>query len=229
MTGGMEEERRKDAPIQEDAAAASSNLGATLLRVAWLAILLGMAMEGILLLLSAGLGDLLGLGSIVADLAQNVSWSVLVCLGLSVGTAVRSARVPVMGLLGFLAAPAAFEISRVIHKGAIQALAISGSAGEDLSPFLLALIKGLEYGCLGLALGWVSQRPWGGAVAHMAVGFVVGAVFGGTVIALLAASGPEVSATILLSRGVTEVLFPVGCSLVLFSAEALGTSMASSD
>ena len=229
MTGGMEEERRKDAPIQEDAAAASSNLGATLLRVAWLAILLGMAMEGILLVLSAGLGDLLGLGSIIADLAQNVSWSVLVCLGLSVGTAVRSARVPVMGLLGFLAAPAAFEISRVIHKGAIQALAISGSAGEELSPFLLALIKGLEYGCLGLALGWVSQRPWGGAVAHMAVGFVVGAVFGGTVIALLAASGPEVSATVLLSRGVTEVLFPVGCSLVLFSAETLGTSMASSD
>lgn len=85
---------------------------------------------------------------------------------------------------------------------------------------MLVLIKGLEYGCLGLALGWVSQRPWGGAVAHMAVGFVVGTVFGGTVIALLAASGPEVSATILLSRGVTEVLFP---------AEALGTSMASSE
>ena len=64
--------------------------------------------------------------------------------------------------------------------------------------------------------------PHGGRVRR-------GAVFGGTVIALLAASGPEVSATILLSRGVTEVLFPVGCSLVLFSAEALGTSMASSD
>ena len=210
-------------------AAASSNLGATLLRVAWLAILLGMAMEGILLLLSAGLGDLLGLGSIVADLAQNVSWSVLVCLGLSVGTAVRSARVPVMGILGFLVAPAAFEISRVVHKGAIQALAISGSAGDDLSPFLLALIKGLEYGVprAGARLG--EPAPVGRAAAHMAVGFIVGSVFGGIVIALLAASGPEVSATILLSRGVTEVLFPVGCSLVLFSAEALGTSMASSD
>jgi hypothetical protein len=229
VTGGMEEETRKEAPIQDGAAAASSNLAATLLRVAWLAIPLGMAVEGILLLLSTGLGNLLGLGSIIADLARNVSWSLLVCVGLSVGKAVQSARVPVMGFLGFLAAPAALEISRVVHKGAIQALAISGSAGDDLSPFLLALIKGLEYGCLGLALGWVSQRSWGGAVAHMAVGFVVGAIFGGTVIALLAASGPEVSATILLSRGVTEVLFPVGCSLVLFSAEALGTSMGSSD
>ena len=114
----------------------------------------------------------------------------------------------------------------MVHKGAIQALAISGSAGDDLSPFLLALIKGLEYGCLGLALGWVSQRPWGGGGPH---GSRVhrGSVFGGIVIALLAASAPEVSATILLSRGVTEVLFPVGCSLVLFSAEALGTSMSS--
>ena len=224
----MEEEARTDAPDQQSSAA-STNLGVKLLRVAWLAILLGMAMEGTLLLLSAGYGNFLGLKSIVADLARNVSWSLLVCVGLSVGTAVRNARVPAMGFLGFLAAPAAFEISRVVHKGALQALAISGSAGDDLSPFLLALIKGLEYGCLGLALGWVSQRPWGGAVAHMAVGFVVGSIFGGTVIALLAASGPEVSATSLVPRGVTEILFPVGCSLVLFSAEALGTSMASDD
>jgi len=224
----MEEEARTDAPDQQSSAA-SPNLGVKLLRVAWLAIGLGMAMEGTLLLLSAGFGDLLGLGSIVADLARNVSWALLVCVGLSVGTAVQKARVPVTGLLGLLAAPAAFEVSRVVHKGALQALAISASAGDDLSPFLVALMKGLEYGCLGLALGWVSQRPWGGAAAHMAVGFVVGSIFGGTIVALLATSSPEVSAASLVPRGVTEVLFPVGCSLVLFSAEALGTSMASDD
>ena len=103
----MEEETRNDVPTQETSAAASSNLGATLLRVAWLAILLGMAMEGTLLLLGAGFGNFLGLRSIVADLARNVSWSLLVCVGLSVGTAVQKARVPVMGFLGFLAAPAA--------------------------------------------------------------------------------------------------------------------------
>jgi hypothetical protein len=145
----MEEETRNDAADQQSSAA-SPNLGVKLLRVAWLAIGLGMAMEGTLLLLGAGFGNFLGLRSIVAHLARNVSWSLLVCVGLSVGTAVKNARVPVTGFLGLLAAPAAFEISRVVHKGAIQALAISGSAGDDLSPFLLALIKGLEYGCLGL-------------------------------------------------------------------------------
>ena len=185
--------------------------------MAWLAILLGMAMECILLVLSAGLGDLLGLGSIIADLAQNVSWSVLVCLGLSVGTAVRSARVPVMGLLGFLAAPAAFEISRVIHKGAIQALAISGSAGEDLSPFSACPHKGI-----GIRMPRAGARLGESAPVGRGGGPHGGRVRRGrglwciTVIALLAASGPEVSATILPSRGVTQVLFPVGCSLVLF-------------
>jgi hypothetical protein len=229
VTGGMEEQARNDTPTQEASAAASSKLEATLLRVAWLAILLGMAMEGVLLVLSAGLGNLLGLGSIVADLARNVSWALLVCVGLSVGTAVQNARVPVTGFLGLLAAPAAFTLSRVLHKGTLQALAISAGADDNLSPFLVALIKGLEYGCLGLAVGWVSQRPWGGAAVHMAVGFVVGSIFGGTIVALLAASDPGLSATALVSRGVTEVLFPVGCSVVLFVAETLGTSTASSD
>ena len=60
VTGRMEEETRNDAPTQKAPASESSNLGATLLRVAWLAIGLGMAMEGTLLLLSAGFGDFLG-------------------------------------------------------------------------------------------------------------------------------------------------------------------------
>src|SRR3712207_211849 len=95
----MEEETRTDAPAQE-ASAASPNLGVKLLWVAWLAIGLGFAMEGLLLLLGAGLDKSLEVGSIVADLIKNLSWSVFVCVGLAVGTAVAKARVPVMGLLG---------------------------------------------------------------------------------------------------------------------------------
>jgi hypothetical protein len=81
------------------------HLGPTLLRVAWLAILLGLAMEGLLLLLTGGFGEVLGLRSAVADLVKNVSWSVFVCAGLAVGTTLSKIRVPAMGLLGFLAAP----------------------------------------------------------------------------------------------------------------------------
>jgi hypothetical protein len=68
----MEEETRTDAPAQQSSAA-SPNLGAKLLWVAWLAIALGIAMEGLLLLLGAELGKSLRLESIVADLIRNVS------------------------------------------------------------------------------------------------------------------------------------------------------------
>jgi hypothetical protein len=190
-----------------------------------LAIGLGIAMEGLLLLLGAGLGKSLGLGSIVADLVKNVSWSVVVCAGLALGTAVAKARVPVMGLLGLLAAPAAFEVSRALHKGTLEAMATTGEGGDVLSPVLVFVIKGLEYGCLGLAVAWVGQRPWGGAAAHIAVGLLVGLVFGGTIVAITMGSTPPPPAADALSIGVNEVIFPIGCSLVLFSAGALGKRM----
>jgi hypothetical protein len=193
--------------------------------VAWLAIALGIAMEGLLLLLGAGLGKSLGLGSIVADLVKNVSWSVFVCCGLAVGTAVAKARVPVMGLLGLLAAPTAFEVSRALHKGTLEAMATTGGGGEVLSPVLVGVIKGVEYGCLGLAIAWVGQRPWGGAAAHVAVGLLVGLVFGGTIVALTMESTPPPPPADVLSVGVNEVIFPIGCSLVIFSAGALGERM----
>lgn len=216
MTGReYNENDASPAPASEPAA----NLGATLLRVAWLAIALGIAMEALLLLLGTGFGEALGLRSVAADLVRNVSWSVFVCAGLAVGTAVVKARVPLMGLLGLLSAPLAFEASRVIHKGSLEALAVSGG---DVSPELIAVIKGLEYGCLGIGIGWVSQRRWGGALAHVAVGLLVGVVFGGTELALAAGASPAPPASELFVEGVNDVLFPVGCALVLFSATALG-------
>ncbi len=200
----------------------ASNLGATLLRVAWLAIALGLLMEVILLVLGGALGEAFGLRPLVADLVRNVTWSVFVCVGLAIGTAVVKARVPVMGLLGLLSAPGAFEASRVLHKGTLEALAVSGGGGDEISPLLVAVIKGLEYGCLGFGVGWVSQRRWGGAAAHAAVGLLIGLLFGATEIALTPGPIGQLSTADVLTESVNEILFPVGCCLVLYSAKALG-------
>ncbi|QIN82339.1 hypothetical protein GBA63_06500 [Rubrobacter tropicus] len=196
------------------------------MRVAWLAVALGLAMEGLLLLLAAGFGEALGLKALVADVIRNVTWSVFVCVGLAVGTTISRIQVPAMGLFGLLAAPLAFEVSRTVHKGTLQALAVSGAEGAAASPVLLAFVKGVEYGCLGLLVGWLGNRSWGGALAHVGVGLAVGLVFGGTILALtLGASPGPVPTADLLSQGLNELLFPVGCSLVLFSAGALGRRM----
>lgn len=217
-----------DAPAAGPAALAPStpNLGATLLRAAWLAILLGFAMEVLLLLLGTGLGEVLGLGKIAADLVKNVSWSLFVCAGLAVGTTIAKARLPLAGLAGLLSAPLAFEVSRVLHKGTLEALSVSGGSAEGAYPFLIALVKGLEYACLGMLIGWLGSRPWGGALAHAATGLAIGLVFGGAMLALAAGATPQPSDAALVSQGVNEILFPIGCSLVLFSAAALGKRMA---
>ena len=199
--GAPSQGSRTHAPTR--ASAEPVPLGPTLLRVVWLAILLGLAMEGLLLLLGSGFGEIIGLRPGIADLVKNVSWSIFVCVGLAVGTTLSKIRVPAMGLLGLLAAPAAFEISRVFHKGTLEALAASSGA-DELSPLLVALIKGLEYACLGMALAWLGRCPWGGAFAHAAAGLAVGLVFGGLILWLLLGSSPQPQAAEIFSRGMTR-------------------------
>ena len=207
-------------PITSDA---GGGLGSTLFRVAWLAILLGFVMEALLLLFTAGFGIFPGLRPVAADLVRQVSWSTIVCVGLALGTAVTKARAPLMGILGLLAAPLAFTISRSLHQGAVKTLEIAGSGADAPPVLLLAVLKAVEYACLGLAIGWLGRRAWGGLSAHLATGLLVGLVFGGTIVALTYQMSPEppVTAT-LVSRGANEILFPVGCSLVLFAATAIG-------
>ena len=202
---------------------AGGGFGSTLFRAAWLAILLGFAMEALLLLFAAGFGIVPGLKPVAADLIRQVSWSTIVCVGLALGTAVSKARAPLMGLLGLLAAPLAFTVSRSLHQGAVKTLEIAGSGGDAPPVLLLAILKAVEYACLGLAIGWIGRRTWGGVSAHVATGLLVGLVFGGTIIALTYQMAPEPPATAaLVSRGANEILFPVGCSLVLFAATAMG-------
>ena len=190
----------------------------TLLHVAWLSILLGMVMEVLVLGTASGLGIMPGAGVIVADTVQKVSWSTIVCVGLAIGTAASNARGPVMGLAGLLAAPAGFTIARTLHRGTLQALGAGVSAAGQPSALLLAILKGVQYGCLGMAVGWVGQRLQGRATAYVGAGLITGIVFGGLTLALMS----PLPAAVLISRGINEILFPVGCSLVLFTAETLG-------
>ena len=194
----------------------------SLLYVGWLAVLLGLTMETILVALAAGFGTLNGANPVLADLVQKVSWSVVVCVGLAVGTTAKKARGSLMGLAGLLAAPLAFMVARSLHNGAKEALTVAADAGPGPSLILVAILKGFQYGSFGLALDWVAKRPWGGFSAHLATGLAVGVVFGGAVLALFvqtASQTPPVPA--LVSRAANEVLFPVGCALVIYVSKVL--------
>src|SRR5947209_396200 len=190
----------------------------TLLRVAWLAILVGCGLELLLLLVASGLGTLHGLKPFVADLTQKISWSVIVCVGIALGSAAAKAQEAMMGLLGFISAPVGFYAARAIHKGVTQALGMASQAGG--AAIGLALLKAVEYGVFGLALYWVQKRAWG-VLAHVGMGFGIGAVFGAGVLAL---TGTHLPLAAMVSREINEIFFPIGCALVIYSTEVIKKS-----
>lgn len=187
-----------------------------LLTVAGLAILLGMAMEAVMLAVAAGYRGLATPDPFLADLAQKVSWSFLVCVGLGVGSVVSRAKPAAMGILGLVCAPLAFNLSRALHKVLAAALGLAAAAGP--APFAIAALKATQFALLGFALGHLSRRG-AGALAHAGLGLLVGALFGVPVVSLAVADGLTSGA--LVARALNELLFPVGCSLVLYAADIL--------
>ncbi|MEO6458791.1 MAG: hypothetical protein ABIO92_11060 [Chloroflexia bacterium] len=202
---------------------ATYDLKALLIRVAWLSILLGLGMQALLVLIR--IGNIPELQPLAAELVQKVSWAFVVCMGLAVGMGVSQASPPVMGLAGLIAAPVGFYVARSLHKGTAELLGISTTSAAGPDPFLIALLRGVEYLCLAAAIGWLGRRAWAGAKAYITAGLVAGLLFGGMFLALTSQSAP--SAAALFAWGVNELVFPVGCSLILFVSEKLGKSVLS--
>jgi len=207
-----------------DTATAARALGPTLLRAAWLSILLGIGIELSIVFVAFGLAAPPSGAAAVADGVQKVSWSVFVCVGLALGMVARQMGASAAGLAGLLSAPLAFIVARAAHKSVAQVLDLPAIPAAGPSPALLASVKGVEYAALGLALWWISRRPWGGMGAHAAAGTIAGAVFGGAIVALTVAAAPAPpTAASLLPRILNELIFPIGCALVLYVAGALPT------
>lgn len=208
-------------------AGASGELWRKVLRVAWLSIGLGIVLEVLLLVLAAysGTGGTTP-KPFISDLAQKVSWSFIVCVGLALGTAAGKLRSGLMGALGLVSAPLAFTVAGSLHKGVNQALGVAAAAG-GASPFLIAALKAAEYGVLGATLGAITKREGGaGLGAHVGTGAAIGLTFGVAIVVVLArAAAKPMGPVDLAARGINEVLFPVGCSLVLYAAEAMGRRM----
>ena len=198
---------------------------ATLLRVAWLAILLGLLLQLAVLLVATGFGTAISPRPLLAETLRTVSWSLLVCMGVALGRVAAKGRLPLEGVTGLLAAPLALTAANAVQKGVAEAVNAAGVPAGPAPLWVLA-IKAAEYGCLGLALEWVGRRAWGSALGHLAVGLLVGVVFGGLFLTVVVRSAPTpLSTPSLLAKGLNELLFPVGCALVVFIAEVLRTHL----
>ncbi len=189
------------------------------LTVAWMSILLGVSIELLLLLGAALTAKFPARAAIVADLSQKISWAVFVCVGLALGTAAAKARPAVMGLLGLVSAPLAFVGAKAVHKGALQALGMIGPAAGGPA-MLIAGLKAAEYATLGVVLGHFGRKGHG-LKTYLLCGLAAGLTFGVAIILALGKGSTSLSAATLVSRSINEVLFPMGCSLVLYAADVV--------
>ncbi|WP_148262425.1 hypothetical protein [Hoyosella subflava] len=192
--------------------------------VAWLAIGLGLAVQILIVVTKLVFGsDLPGVG-FLASLAQGVTWSVVVCVGIAVGTVIMRASVTIAGVLGFVCAPLALGLARGAQRGVNELIGEPvGTVTASLA--LIALLKAFQYGLLGFLLARLVRRHVDRARPYLILGAISGVVFGGIIVTATAlsatSSGAELTMPDLAGLTVNELLFPIGCAMVVFTAQSV--------
>jgi hypothetical protein len=192
-------------------------------RIALLPVVLGFAMQG--LILAATLSGPSSGSAFVVSLAGGITWSVLVCAGLGLATAIAKARPLLSGLFALLVAPLALACAKGMQKAMGGWLnAVKTEAVLPLAT--VSALRALEYGLLGWLLGRLVQadqaQPW----PYLRAGIVAGLTFGTTItlLTLRAAdvSGDRFAPPLLMTTLCNEVVFPLGCALVIYLGQDVG-------
>jgi ABC-type xylose transport system permease subunit len=195
--------------------------------IAWLAVLVGfLAQIAVAILKSCVQPGSFGAASFFIEMAQKMSWSAIVCVGLALALVSQHAKPMVTGMLGLLAAPLAVLVARTVQKSLSQALGLPVESPPLLLLSLVCLIKALQYMLLGYTLGWLSSRTnysvWMYALAGLLAGTIFGTALQGTVY-LLAVKVP--TPLEMASRYLNEIIQPVGCALAYYAAERLANML----
>jgi hypothetical protein len=188
----------------------------TILHVAWLAVLLGVGIELAVVIARVAVGTSIPRAAFLAEIAQQVSWAFIVCIGVAIGTMAASARTLVSGLLGLISGPLGWGFAKAVQRVVQTTL---GTAPDQIGSFfyLLCAVKGLEYLILGAALGHLSEKGIHNWKAYAGIGACLGLATSALVIALNQWHGTPMNPAKLAGIGVGEFLFPVGCALVVFA------------
>jgi hypothetical protein len=201
----------RDAPVQ--------SVAAVLARAAWLAILLGLTVQILVLLAKIAAGGQSNRVQLIVDVASGVTWSALVCSGVAIGTVLSRHRAAMMGLLGLVSAPVAWAAAKGVQRGLQSMLSVPV---ETMGPLVyqVGAVKTLEYALLGVLLGRLVRTPSSTLRTHVLTGLLVGLAFGGMILLLnhmhATAAGAGLPVTRIVAICVNELLFPIGCATVIY-------------
>ena len=188
--------------------------------VAIAAIGLGLVMQGLLVLVRVLAGGPLPGTEVLAELSGTVSWSVLVCTGVAVGTSLGKARAVLAGLFGLVFAPLGLAAAKASQKVVAAAVLATGSGDAVLSLEVVSIVRALEYGLLAFGLAIFAERAVTRPGPYLRLGGGLGVLFGGFLAGLTifvdSLDGTGRPWPLIVSTLISEVGFPIGCSLLIY-------------
>jgi hypothetical protein len=159
------------------------------------------------------------------DATQGVAWSVLVCVGVGIGAAILRVRALLAGILGMIFAPIAVALAKASQR-LVAGMVEVAEQQAVLSLGTVSMMRAVEYGVLGFLLGTLIQRGERRLTRYLASGAAVGIVLGGAVVALTwhtaAGAGSPMTPPALAASVINEMIFPLGCALVIYAGLTVG-------
>lgn len=196
--------------------------------IAVLAVLLGFTMQGLILGAKLLAGGAFPGAKLFVDLTQGVAWSVLICAGVGIGTAIMKVRAALAGLIAALFAPIALSVAKSVQKVMASAIGVVDQPAA-LSLVTISALRAVEYGILGWALASLLQKEVKSASAFLGAGCTVGVVFGGAIAALgyhAASLGGQIPGSAQVAASlVNEIVSPIGCALVIYCGQLVGRNV----
>jgi hypothetical protein len=192
-------------------------------------VIAGVLVQMIVVGVRAWAGGVIEQIGFAAEMAQAVSWSVLVCAAIAVGTLASKSRQYFAGLIGLFAGPLAWAAAKGVQKG-VQALA--GAPQDQLTPLFWSVCawKGIEYAVLGFGLAAIVGRPEARLGSYITLGALLGLLSACIVIALnlgnATLAGASVPGPRIASLFANELFFATACSVVIYAAQALTRNLA---
>ena len=195
-----------------------------ILTVVWMAIMLGIALQVAILITKTAVGAPWPGMKWLPDLLNGVTWAVFVCAGVVLGTLAGRARSAVMGVLGLISAPLAFSLAKGLQRGVQSAM---DAPVDKITPalYMICGVKAVEYAALGAAIGWLLSRTWARAIHFALAGAVAGVTFG-AVSVWITASIAKAKFPAIVGSALNELIFPIGCALVIYLATYAGRHLA---
>lgn len=199
------------------------------LTVAWMAAIAGVVVQALVIAVRALAGAATTPAAALAEIAQGVAWSSIVCVAIAVGTLSSKAHPPVAGVIGLIAAPAAWAAAKGVQK-AVQALAQLQQ--DQFTPlfWVICLWKGIEYAALGIGLALLVGTPNARAGSYITLGGLLGLLGGCMSVALNVANAiltetGAVPIPRIASLVAGEVFFAAACALVIYMAQGVARRM----